>query len=183
MVGALALLILILGGAAVVMSVTSQARVTRLTHGSLTMGRYVAELASSGIDETLADFTAVLAEPVAGRNMRQHLLQEATGGVVPGPRILGVPEIRRPPSRTLRLIEETRQGVDLSPVVLRPLHYSTTQNHGEIELECAASFQGMGASTTYRRWTMRFYFQLDQDGVSFRVNPVASSAILDRRQE
>lgn len=180
LVGALSLLVLVMGGTAVVMSVTNQARVTRLTHSSLTTGRYVAELASSGIDETLADFSGILSRQVAGRNMRQQLLDSAVGGLVPGPAILGVPELRHSPERTLRLIEESRQGIALSPVILKPLHYSITQNHGEIELECAASFQGMGTMTTYRRWTMRFYFQLDQDGVTFRVNPVASSAILDR---
>lgn len=171
---------MILGVAVVVMSISSQSSGARSAQASVTMGRYAAELAESAVDECLADFTTFVETKFTGKDPRALFLEKASGGVVPAEAITGDAAWTFPPERTEKLIKDTRAGVKLSPVNVRPLYYSTVQNYGEVELSVFATYRLGGARELYRRVTARHYFVLDADGRTFRINPVAFSSLLDR---
>lgn len=172
---------MILGVAVVVMALSSQSSTARAGQASTTMGRYAAELAESAVDECLADFTDFMAAQLTGQDPRQFLLDKQQGGVVPAASLTaGAPSWSFKALRTEQLMKDGRTGIKVSEVTVKPLYYSTVQNYGEVELSCHATYRLMGVRELYRRKTARYWFVLDADGQTFRVNPVASSEILDR---
>lgn len=175
---------MVLGVAVVVMALSTQSTTARSAQASTTMGRYAAELAESAVDECLADFTDFLAQKIPGQDPRQLLLDRAQGGVVPTAALTGgAPSWAYAAERTEKMQKDGRTGIKISPVTVRPLYYSTVQNYGEVEISCFATYRLMGLRELYRRVTARHWFVLDADGRTFRINPVASSAIVDRSPE
>jgi hypothetical protein len=174
---------LLLALTVLVMALSNQSSTTRLVQESLGQNRYAAELAESCLDECLADFTQTMVQRTAGRDMRSALMSAAQGGRVPPGAIGGAATFSYVPRRTLALINADCKWVTLSPVVVQLLYYSTLQNYGELDISATASSKIGGRRKSFRRITSRYYFVLNTDGRTFRVNPVASQSLVDRSSD
>ncbi len=178
---ALSMVVLVFGAMGLVMALSHQADQTRSVHASLAQGRLATELAESALAETLAEFGTVLSGLAGSGDHRSRLAGAAEAGRVPGPKVFDLEVFEYDPLRTRDLLEEGRGGVELSPVLLRPLYYGLMANLGEMELSCTASLALVGGRKLVRRVTAVHSFALQPDGRSFRIVPVPLRVMVDRR--
>jgi hypothetical protein len=171
---------LLLGLGILVMALSGLSSTTRQVQETLAQTRYAAELAESCVDECLADFTQVMGQRTGGRDMRAQLMSSSQSGKVPPESMDGGANFSYAPRRTLKLVDSGGIPVKLSPVTVQLLYYSTLQNYGEVDISAAASCCIGTGRNSDRRVTGRYFFVLNADGRTFRVNPVASQCVVDR---